>query len=203
MHRKSSSVVSRPLDGELNRDFKFGGKPSSSPIKQDASEDAHLTLSDIIPSPVYAHSLSMGMLEPDGGVPMNSIYAKAVEISPLPPHTRFNLDASTRGILPGSLNVHHRNSSAFGSFCLRRFDMAPNLTTVVRASIRLLQQFRGTTSMSPCSVPHSFLCTVISFLLGLLIHSTIMHPSHCHCRNGLGPITSHSRCRPVLTMQTS
>ena len=112
MQRKPSSVVSRPSDGELNRDFKFGGKPSPSPIKEDASEDAPLTLSDIIPPPAFARSLSTGMLAPDDSALMNSIYAKAVEISSPQPRTRFNSDASTRGILPGSVKAHHRNSSA-------------------------------------------------------------------------------------------
>ena len=37
---------------------------------------------------------------------------KAVELSSPQPRTRFNSDASTRGILPGSVKAHHRNSSA-------------------------------------------------------------------------------------------
>ena len=53
------------------------------------------------------------MLTPNfGSAFMNSIYAKAVEISSLQPRTRLNSDASTRGILPGSVKAHHRNSSA-------------------------------------------------------------------------------------------
>ena len=37
---------------------------------------------------------------------------KAVKLSSPQPRTRFNSDASTRGILPSSVKAHHRNSSA-------------------------------------------------------------------------------------------
>ena len=42
---KPSSIGSHPSDGELNRDFKFGGKPLPNAIKEDLSEDVPITLS--------------------------------------------------------------------------------------------------------------------------------------------------------------
>ncbi|KAF5312056.1 hypothetical protein D9619_003769 [Psilocybe cf. subviscida] len=55
----------RPADGELDRSFRFGGRPSSayvpSPLKSKVAvaEGKPQTLSDIIPSPAHARSLSM------------------------------------------------------------------------------------------------------------------------------------------------
>ena len=116
MMRKPSSVGSRPSDGELNRDFKFGGKPSPTAIKEDPSEDAPLTLSDIIPPPAVVHSLSMGTLTADDSALLKSIFAKAVEIPSPRPRSRLNSDSSSKrrsqGVAPNSVNTHHRNSSA-------------------------------------------------------------------------------------------
>jgi len=114
--RKPSSVVSRPLDGELNRDFKFGGKPSPTTIKEDASEDAPLTLSDIIPPPAIVHSLSMGTLAADDSALLKSIFTKVVEI-PLPqPCSHRNSNSSSkrrsRSVAPHSINIPHHNLSA-------------------------------------------------------------------------------------------
>ena len=68
-------------------------------------------------------------------------------------------------------------------------------------SSRLLSTYNSfeATNVSPCSVSHPFLCTVISFILGLLIRSTT-HLLHCRWSNGLGPTTSHHWCRPVSTI---
>ncbi|KAL4064764.1 hypothetical protein V8B97DRAFT_2010772 [Scleroderma yunnanense] len=116
MVRKPSSVGSRPSDGELNRDFKFGGKPSPVSIKEDSREDALLTLSDIIPPPAIVHSLSTGTLAADESALLKSIFAKAIEIPSPQPRSRFDSDSSSkrksRGITRNSMNTHHRNSSA-------------------------------------------------------------------------------------------
>ncbi|KAG6330873.1 hypothetical protein ID866_8216 [Astraeus odoratus] len=114
--RKPSSVMSRLSDGELNRDFKFGGKPSPTTIQDDSVEDALLTLSDIIPPPHVAKSLSSGSLAADESSLLKSIFAKAVEI-PSQPRARLQSDSSSkrrsRGIVRNSMgNAHQRNSSA-------------------------------------------------------------------------------------------
>ncbi|KAI5992859.1 hypothetical protein EDC04DRAFT_2984892 [Pisolithus marmoratus] len=49
MLRKPSSMGSRPSDGKLKRDFKFGGQPSPVAMEDDSQENGPLTLSDIIP----------------------------------------------------------------------------------------------------------------------------------------------------------
>lgn len=124
MLRKPSSMGSRTSDGELNRDFKFGGKPSPTVVEDDSQEDAPLTLSDIIPPPTVAHSLSTGSLAADESSLLKSIFAKAVEIPSQPPRSRLQSDSSSqrsaRGVVRNSLvgNGHQRNSSAlsFGGF---------------------------------------------------------------------------------------
>ncbi|KAG1723926.1 uncharacterized protein EDB91DRAFT_1171738, partial [Suillus paluster] len=54
--RNAGSMMSRPSEGQLNRDFKFGGKPSPAPFAETIEEP--LTLSDIIPPSAIAKSLS-------------------------------------------------------------------------------------------------------------------------------------------------
>ncbi|KAI6020976.1 hypothetical protein BKA83DRAFT_4293512 [Pisolithus microcarpus] len=117
MLRKPSSMGSRPSDGELNRDFKFGGKPSPPAVEDDSQEDAPLTLSDIIPPPAVAHSLSAGTLAVDESSLLKSIFAKAVEIPSQPPRSRLQSDSSSkrgaRAVARNSIgNGHQRNSSA-------------------------------------------------------------------------------------------
>ncbi|KAI6028122.1 hypothetical protein EDC04DRAFT_164044 [Pisolithus marmoratus] len=117
MLRKPSSMGSRPSDGELNRDFKFGGQPSPVVVEDDSQEDGPLTLSDIIPPPAVAHSLSTGSLAADESSLLKSIFAKAVEIPSQPPRSRLQSDSSskrgTRRVVRNSIgNGHQRNSSA-------------------------------------------------------------------------------------------
>ncbi|KAH0838886.1 hypothetical protein J3R83DRAFT_7313 [Lanmaoa asiatica] len=90
--RNAPSVASKPSDGQLNRDFKFGGKHSSS-SKKDSSP---LTLSDIIPPPEIARSLSMASFAGDESSLMKSILAHAIEIESPPERPRLHSDASSK-----------------------------------------------------------------------------------------------------------
>ncbi|KAI6137090.1 hypothetical protein F5141DRAFT_1230782 [Pisolithus sp. B1] len=104
MLRKPSSMGSRPSDGELNRDFKFGGIPSPAAAEDHSQEDALLTLSDIIPPPAVAHSLSTGTLAADESSLLKSIFAKASDSSS---------NRGARAVVRNSTgNGHQRNSSA-------------------------------------------------------------------------------------------
>jgi serine/arginine repetitive matrix protein 2 len=58
----NSSNSTRPSDGELDRSFRFGGLPKASEEAQQEKEKAperELTLSDIIPPPAHARSISL------------------------------------------------------------------------------------------------------------------------------------------------
>lgn len=107
--RNAPSVASRPSDGQLNRDFKFGGKNSTK--KMDTSP---LTLSDIIPPPEIARCLSMASFAGDESSLMRSILAHAVEIESPPERPRLNSDASSKREARNTARNsygHHRNSS--------------------------------------------------------------------------------------------
>lgn len=112
--RSMKSMKSRPSDGRLNRDFKFGGKPSSAPTVEKIEEP--LTLSDIIPPLSVAKSLSASSLAGDESAVLNSIFAKAIEVSSPPSRVRLDSDSSSKRIgrsaarasnVPG----HRRHSS--------------------------------------------------------------------------------------------
>ncbi|OJA11619.1 hypothetical protein AZE42_05475 [Rhizopogon vesiculosus] len=92
--RTAASIHSRPSDGQLNRDFKFGGKPST--IFAEKKEQEPLTLSDIIPPSAIAKSLSATSLAGDETAVLNSIFAKAVEIPSPPSRVRLNSDSSSK-----------------------------------------------------------------------------------------------------------
>ncbi|KAK0244974.1 hypothetical protein EDD85DRAFT_1348 [Armillaria nabsnona] len=87
--RSISSSGSRPSDGELNKSFKFGGSRSSPPSSEE--KDRPMTLSDIIPPPAHARSLSMGSLMEDDSV-LKSILAKASDV----PRPRVHSDSSSK-----------------------------------------------------------------------------------------------------------
>ena len=86
----------RPLDGQLNTSFKFGGLPrtqSSASFPKDNKQP--LTLSDIIPSPSHAHSLSgSSTMDKDDSI-LKSIFAK---ITGPETHTHVSSKASARQI---------------------------------------------------------------------------------------------------------
>lgn len=78
---RAPSMQSKPSDGMLNRDFKFGGKPSPRDSTTD-SDSRPLTLSDIIPPLSHSRSPShSSVIEEDSSV-LKSIMAKATEILP-------------------------------------------------------------------------------------------------------------------------
>ena len=58
---QDSSMSSKPSYGQLDLNFKFGGSPRSAKH----AEKSQLTLSDIIPSPAHARSLSMASARED------------------------------------------------------------------------------------------------------------------------------------------
>ena len=111
--RNATSVTSRPSDGELNRNFKFGGKHSSSGRK----ETSPLTLSDIIPPLEIARSLSMASFAGDESSLMKSILAHAIQIESPPERPRLDSDSASireaRDAARKSFVVagHQRNSS--------------------------------------------------------------------------------------------
>ncbi|KAG2030786.1 hypothetical protein BDR03DRAFT_161432 [Suillus americanus] len=112
--KSTKSMKSRPSDGRLNRDFKFGGKPSSAPSTERIEEP--LTLSDIIPPLAIAKSLSATSLAGDESAVLKSIFAKAVEIPSPPSRVRLDSDSSSKRIEPSAAlasNVpgHRRHSS--------------------------------------------------------------------------------------------
>ncbi|KAK0475256.1 hypothetical protein IW261DRAFT_1422569 [Armillaria novae-zelandiae] len=89
--RSTSSFGSRPSDGALNKSFKFGGSRSSLPSSEE--KEKPMTLSDIIPPPAHARSLSMGSLMEDDSV-LKSILAKASEV----PRLRVDSDSSSKRV---------------------------------------------------------------------------------------------------------
>jgi serine/arginine repetitive matrix protein 2 len=82
----ADSIDFSPKDGELNVNFKFGGKSPVEPeFEQVWPVPKALTLSDIIPPPEIQSRLSMAsMVEEDSSV-LKSIMAKAQDIHPPPP----------------------------------------------------------------------------------------------------------------------
>ncbi|KAG1849200.1 hypothetical protein F4604DRAFT_1811164 [Suillus subluteus] len=112
--KSMKSMKSRPSDGRLNRDFKFGGKPSSAPSTEKTEEP--LTLSDIIPPSAVAKSLSSTSLAGDDSAVLNSIFAKAVEIPSPPSRVRLDSDSSSKRIERSAARAsnvpgHRRHSS--------------------------------------------------------------------------------------------
>ena len=89
--RNTTPVASRPSNGELNRDFKFGGKHSSSSTK----EPSPLTLSDIIPPPEIARSLSMASFAGNESSLIKSILAHAIQVESPPERPRPNSDSAS------------------------------------------------------------------------------------------------------------
>ncbi|KAK7047178.1 hypothetical protein VNI00_006844 [Paramarasmius palmivorus] len=95
--KSSSSRGSRPSDGQLNKAFKFGGAPKSSPEPKKTEE---LTLSDIIPPPSHVRSLSISSDSVEDDSVLKSILAKANEVpqrQPVP-RARVNSDSSIKAV---------------------------------------------------------------------------------------------------------
>ena len=139
-----SSMQSKPSDGHLRRDFKFGGKPSPQGSTSTTDMDSQpLTLSDIIPPLTHSRSQShSSIIEEDSSV-LKSIMAKAAEIVPeeVENRSRVNSTASSKQDAPVSIHAdetagtqgHSRGESVvsftgFDSFdeVRRGFEFGPN-----------------------------------------------------------------------------
>ncbi|KAI0064426.1 hypothetical protein BV25DRAFT_322323 [Artomyces pyxidatus] len=111
---KKASTLSKPSDGQLNVNFKFGGLPSPE-IKEEPR--MQLTLSDIIPPPSHARSLSMSSLVEEDSSVLKSILALATDQPPSVPRRRVNSDSSSKRltreqtIIEESMSSHSRTSS--------------------------------------------------------------------------------------------
>ncbi|RPD56493.1 hypothetical protein L226DRAFT_550932 [Lentinus tigrinus ALCF2SS1-7] len=92
----SSSMQSKPSDGHLRRDFKFGGKPSpqGSMMSSTNSDSKPLTLSDIIPPLTHSRSQSHSSIVEEDSSVLKSIMAKATEIVPEDAESRSRVNSS-------------------------------------------------------------------------------------------------------------
>ena len=114
-------ALSRPSYGQLDLNFRFGG-PSLSAKPADASP---LTLSDIIPSPVHARSLSLGSAQGDDSTQQKAIPEDTSTSSPDPPvRRRLNSDSSsTRSIHEDSrVEVYSSHSRASSQTSFKGFE---------------------------------------------------------------------------------
>ncbi|KAA1479222.1 hypothetical protein DENSPDRAFT_830309 [Dentipellis sp. KUC8613] len=115
-NRSKMSTKSKPSDGQLDVNFKFGGKTSTSPEKE---QPKPLTLSDIIPPPAHVRSLSMSSIIEEDSSLLKSIFAKAMDIpsSSSAPRRRVNSDTSSKRrsriqmLRDESMSSHSRGSS--------------------------------------------------------------------------------------------
>jgi serine/arginine repetitive matrix protein 2 len=117
-----SSSGSQPSDGQLNKAFKFGARPTAQvpplPVAVDMQSKPQ-TLSDIIPAPSHVRSLSgSSMMDEDDSV-IKSIFAKVSDIPPLCPRPRANSDSSAKH--PFAYR-HSRHSSGLGFVGFDSFD---------------------------------------------------------------------------------
>ena len=121
---QKSSASSKSSYGQLNLNFKFGGTPLSTEL----AASSQLTLSDIIPSPAHARSLSMASLQ-DDGPPRQSAEPQSMSApsSYLTTRRRANSDSSLRHPMYGDSRVdgcslHSRASSQISFKGLESFD---------------------------------------------------------------------------------
>ncbi|EIN05384.1 hypothetical protein PUNSTDRAFT_127845 [Punctularia strigosozonata HHB-11173 SS5] len=144
MTRSQSSLRSRPSDGQLDVNFKFGGmssgsSPSSIPEKP-SRPDRPLTLSDIIPPPSHVRALSTSVIEEDSEV-LKSIFAKAAEVDAADSRLRVDSTTSSKrrardmamASLTGAAAGHKRGTSEISFAGLdsfeevrRGFEFGPN-----------------------------------------------------------------------------
>ncbi|KAI0266456.1 hypothetical protein BC834DRAFT_129548 [Gloeopeniophorella convolvens] len=101
------SSTSKPSYGQLNVNFKFGGLPSSAR----STSKSQLTLSDIIPSPAHARSISMASSLRDENASTESIRDEVAPARSPSVRRRVNSDASSRH----SMNEQSRPDASFSS----------------------------------------------------------------------------------------
>ena len=119
-----SSVSSKPSYGQLDLNFKFGGSPpSAKPPKR-----SQLTLSDIIPSPAHARSLSLSSVQ-DGPYQQSTVpqVMSALPSSYSSACSRVDSDSSSKNSMHGDSRVdacssHSRTSSKISFNGLESFD---------------------------------------------------------------------------------
>jgi serine/arginine repetitive matrix protein 2 len=120
---QQSSPSPKSSDGQLNLNFKFGG----SPLSTELAASSQLTLSDIIPSPSHARSLSMGSLQ-DDGFPQQSAVPHSMSAPSYPSACRrVNSDSSLRHPRHSdsrldTCSLHSRASSQISFKGLESFD---------------------------------------------------------------------------------
>ena len=119
-----NAPVSKPSYGQLNLNFKFGGTVSAKPTDKPTNA-SQLTLSDIIPSPAHARSLSLGSAREDGS-PQH--VANLTDMSTPPPDSfvRRQLESdssSARSIHEESrVDAHSSHSRASSQTSFRGFE---------------------------------------------------------------------------------
>lgn len=120
---QKSSASPEPSHGQLNLNFKFGG----SSLSTNLAERSQLTLSDIIPPPTHARSLSMASLQDDG--PQQSAVPQSMSAPSSYPFARrrVNSDSSSRHSMRGdsrmdAYSLHSRASSQTSFKGLESFD---------------------------------------------------------------------------------
>lgn len=117
---QNSSASHKASHGQLNLNFKFGG--SSMPTELAAS--SQLTLSDIIPSPAHARSLSMPSLQDD--LPQQSAVPQAMSAPSSYPSARRRVNSDSSSMHGDSrmeaYSVHSRASSQTSFKGLESFD---------------------------------------------------------------------------------
>ncbi|KAH9173849.1 hypothetical protein EDB89DRAFT_1905013 [Lactarius sanguifluus] len=106
-------ALSRPSYGQLDLNFKFGGPPLSAKTA-DASP---LTLSDIIPSPAHARSLSLGSTRGDDSTQQTPEAMSASPDSSIrAPHVRYTEDSRADAYSSHSRASSHSSFRGFESF---------------------------------------------------------------------------------------
>ncbi|KAF8878425.1 hypothetical protein BD779DRAFT_1663807 [Infundibulicybe gibba] len=115
----TSTSSSRPSDGQLNTSFKFGGRPSPEPSVA-ARPRKPMTLSDIIPSPAHARSLSNSSAM-EGDSVLDSIFAKVADV-PQEARSRVDSEASINGPTRPTSMIHSRNPSRSSVVSFSGFD---------------------------------------------------------------------------------
>ena len=107
----SASTGSWKPEGELKKDFKFGGKPSP-PQSEQVKPESPLTLSDIIPPPSHVHAMVNASMVEDDSL-LSAIDASASEI---PSRGRLDSDSSFKRLSRNNSKNGHSRASSTGSF---------------------------------------------------------------------------------------
>ena len=123
---QDSSISSKPSYGQLDLNFKFGGSPQSAK----PAETSQLTLSDIIPSPAHARSLSMASVREDASSQRSTVsLAMSTQAPSLSSSVRRRADSfsSSKYSIYGDPRVdvgslHSRTSSQISFKGLEAFD---------------------------------------------------------------------------------